>query len=344
MTSHLGFPLEIVLIFVGVIGFSVLIDVRAYRKGALMSVKEATAWSVFWVFAALAFYGFLWWRFDRQWADLFLVGYVLEESLSVDNLMVFMAVFTSFNIKGLLQRRILFFGILGAIAFRLIFASIGTAMFAMSPWVGFLFAAIVAWTGWKMLTAGEGDEDLTDYSEHWSVGMTEKVIPIFPRLHLERFFINSHIVDELKEADPSIDISRPAALYATPAFLCLIAVQVTDVMFSFDSVPAVVAVTGEPILVYGAMIFAVLGLRALYYLLAGLMRYLVHLEKAVIALLFYIALKLSIQASNELFHWPGVHIPPAASLGIVLTILGIGVAASLIFPENSELEEDSSSA
>lgn len=334
--GHFGFPLETIIIFFVVIAFSVYMDLHAHRKQTEISVKDASLWSLFWVGLALCFYAYLWVRFDKSWADLYLAGYVLEKSLSVDNLMVFMAIFASFGIRNILQHRILYWGIIGALVFRAIFVVIGTSLFFASPYVGFVFAAIVGWSGYKMLTAGGGDEDIHDYSEHWSVKLTEKIMPVFPRLHFEKFFITKAVVKDLQDADPSIKISKPAALFATPAFLCLMAIETSDVMFAFDSVPAVIAITQEPLLVYAAMIFAILGLRSLYFVLAALTKYLVHLEKAVIALLFFIAFKLALQSWNHAIGDTGFHISPNMSLLIILLTLAAGVVASFIFPEKDD--------
>jgi tellurite resistance protein TerC len=332
MEHHFGFPLETIVIFFVVIGFSVYMDLHAHRKQTEITAKDATMWSLFWIGLALAFYAYLWLRFSKEWADLYLAGYVLEKSLSVDNLMVFMAIFSSFAIKGILQHRILYWGIIGALVFRAIFVVVGTSLFYASAWVGFVFAAIVAWSGWKMLTARGGDDEIEDYSHHWSVRMTEKIMPIFPRLHLDRFFLTQAVVKDLQEADPSINISKPAAIFATPAFLCLMAIETSDIMFAFDSVPAVIAITQEPLLVYAAMIFAILGLRSLYFILAALTKYLIYLEKAVIALLFFIAAKLALQAWNHAIGDTGIHISANMSLLIVLGILALGVILSLILP------------
>jgi tellurite resistance protein TerC len=254
--------------------------------------------------------------------------------------MVFMAIFASFGIKGALQHRILYWGIIGALVFRALFVAAGTGLFSLAPWVGFIFAAVVAWSGWKMLTAGGDDDEITDYSEHWSVKMTEKMMPIFPRLHAERFFVTRQIVADLAKSDPTIKMAKNAAVFATPAFLCLMAIETSDIMFAFDSVPAVIAVTQEPLLVYAAMIFAVLGLRSLYFVLAALTRYLVHLEKAVIALLFFIAFKLTLQSGEHVFGWDFLHISPNASLLIVLGVLAAGVVASFIWPGEKDDDED----
>lgn len=331
MTSF-GFPVETIVLFFAVIVFSVFMDLFAHRHQKEISLRDAGMWSIFWVAVALAFYGYLWGRFDKTWADLYLAGYALEKALAIDNLMVFMAIFASFGIKGALQHRILYWGIIGALVFRAAFVAIGTGLLAVAPWFGFLFAAIVAWTGWKMLSARESQEDLHDYSEHWSVRLASKVMPVFPRLHAERFFITRAVARDLERAEPGLRLEGNATLFATPAFLCLIAIETSDVMFAFDSVPAVIAVTQEPLLVYAAMIFAVLGLRSLYFVLAALTRYLVHLEKAVIALLFFIAFKLTIQAGEHAFGWDFLHISPMVSLGIVLGTLALGIGASFVWP------------
>ncbi|MBK1664971.1 tellurium resistance protein TerC [Rhodospirillum rubrum] len=337
--AHFGFPIETIIIFFTVIGFSVFIDLFAHRHAKEISVRDASLWSCFWIGLALAFYGYLWLRFEKNWADLYLAGYALEKSLSIDNLIVFMAIFASFGIKGVLQHRILYWGIIGALVFRAIFVAVGTGLFALAPWVGFIFAAIVAWSGWKMLTSGGDNEEITDYSEHWSVKITARLMPVFPRLYAEHFFVNRATVADLAKSDPTLKLAKNAAIFATPAFLCLMAIETSDVMFAFDSVPAVIAVTQEPLLVYAAMIFAVLGLRSLYFVLAAMTKYLVHLEKAVIALLFFIAAKLTLQSGEHVFGWDFLHISPNVSLLIVLGTLAAGVIASFIWPAKEEKAE-----
>lgn len=330
--THFGFPFETLFIFFVVIGLSVFMDLFAHRQAKEISVRDAGVWSVFWISLALAFYGYLWGRFDKQWADLYLAGVALEKSLSVDNLIVFMAIFASFGIRGRLQHKILYWGILGALLFRALFVAVGTGVFQLAPWVGFGFAAIVAWSGWKMLTAGGAEEEITDYSQHWSVKLTGRLVPVFPRLYAERFFVTRAGIQDLTRSDPSVKPAREAAVFATPAFLCLVAIETSDIMFAFDSVPAVIAVTQEPLLIYAAMIFAILGLRSLYFVLAALTRYLVHLEKAVIALLFFIAFKLVLQSGAHVFGWDFLHIGPDASLVIVLGTLASGVVTSFLWP------------
>lgn len=327
---HFGFPLEVLLVFFSAIFFSVYIDLVSHRHSKEITVKNAALWSVFWISLALAFYIYLYFRFDPEWADLYLAGYVLEKSLSIDNLMVFVAIFASFGIKDQLQHRILYWGILGALIFRAIFVVIGTGLFAASPWVGFIFAAFVLWSGWKMLQSGDdNDEEIEDYTHHWSVRLVGKLMPVFPKLEQNKFFVKH---SELSAEKISF-VTRKGIRYATPAFLCLMAIETSDIAFAFDSVPAVIAVTQEPLLVYAAMIFAILGLRSLYFILAALTKYLVHLEKAVIALLFFIGIKMGIQSWNHAVFDTGIHISANISLYIVVGVLALGVIASFIFPE-----------
>ena len=244
--------------------------------------------------------------------------------------MVFMAIFASFGIRSGMQHRILYWGIMGALVFRAIFVMIGTSLFMASPWVGFAFAAFVAWSAIQMLKSGTDEQDIEDYSEHWSVKLTGRLMPIYTKLHFDRFFIKHR---ELLVNGLDNSVTRNGAIYATPAFLCLMAIETSDIAFAFDSVPAVISVTQEPLLVYAAMIFAILGLRSLYFVLAALTRYLVHLEKAVIALLFFIAGKMTLQSWNHAIGDTGIHISPSTSLMIILGMLLIGVIASLVFPE-----------
>ena len=330
---HFGFPFEVLVVFFCAILFSIYIDLVSHRHSKEITVKNAALWSIFWISLALSFYFYLEFRIEPEWADLYLAGYVLEKSLSIDNLMVFVAIFTSFGIKDHLQHRILYWGILGALIFRAIFVVIGTGLFAASPWIGFIFAAFVLWSGWKMLRGGDdNEEEIEDYTHHWSVRLVGKMMPVFPKLLQEKFFVKHNELN----ADQIVSVTRQGFRYATPAFLCLMAIETSDVAFAFDSVPAVIAVTQEPLLVYASMIFAILGLRSLYFILAALTKYLVHLEKAVIALLFFIGIKMGIQSWNHAVFDTGIHISANVSLYIVLGVLFIGVVASFIFPEKQE--------
>ena len=266
-----------------------------------------------------------------------------------------MAIFAWFKVPEGYRHRVLYWGIIGAIVFRMVFVAIGTGLLALGPYVELVFAAVVGWTGIIMLRRDEEEEANEDYSEHLAYRWVHRFFPVWPRLYGHNFFLRSHELTEACRQNPDVhlepageDLKHPeqnhpqpvkkGALVATPLFLCLAIIEISDVMFAFDSVPAVIAVSKEPLIVYSAMMFAILGLRTMYFVLEALRGYLVHLEKAVVALLFFIAVKLALSASEHLFQH-GYEISPNASLAVVLAVLALGVAASFVFPEKSKTEE-----
>lgn len=302
-------------LFVVIVVVSLWTDLRAHRHDQVISVKNAAAWSAVWIALALAFCGYVGATHGGNDASLFLTGYLLEKSLSVDNLFVIMAIFASFSIKDEYQHRVLYYGILGALVLRLLFVAAGTTLVAIGgKFVLGLFGLFVLWSAWKMWQSMNSEhKEIEDYTEHFAVRWTRKFFPVHPYLAGHNFFTRSEGV-----------------LYATPLFLCLVTVEMADVMFAFDSVPAIIAVTEKPFLVYTSNIFAILGLRSLYFLLAAAKRYLCHLEKAVIGILVFIGFKMMAGVAGL------GHINPMVSLCIVLGLLVIGIAASYIFPEKNE--------
>lgn len=324
-----GFPVEAVVILAIAVVASVWLDLFSHRNAEEVTFKNAAAWSVFWITLALSFYGYLHFRYSPEAASLFLSGYVLEKALSIDNMMVFVAIFASFNIKGILQHRILYYGIAGALIFRAIFVAVGTAVFGLSHWIEVLFAAIVLWTGVKMFIGSANEDETEDYSEHWSVRLTRRIVPVIPRMVGKQFLVGRTQAHEIAQRD-GFELPKRAGFYATPMLLCLMAIEISDIVFSFDSVPAIIAVTQEPFLVYASVIFAILGLRNLYFMLAAAAKYLVYLEKAVALVLVFIAAKL---ASSALGIY---HIDHQVSLVVVLALILGGVLASLIFPAKEE--------
>ncbi|SOC26537.1 TerC/Alx family metal homeostasis membrane protein [Thalassospira xiamenensis] len=338
----LGYSATTIALFVGLVLLFVGIDLFAHRKDKPVSLKDALAWSFLWVLVSLGFAGYLGYTYGEEKASLFISGYALEKVLSVDNLMVFIAIFNAFSIPEAYRHRILYWGIIGAILFRLVFVVGGAALYALGPWVEFVFAGIIAFTAYKMLSGGDDDDSITDYSNHFSVRWTQRIVPVVPKLIGHNFFASKKTVEaELaKPENQGMSVVRRAAFYATPMFLCLVCIEFSDVLFAFDSVPAVIAVTKDPLLVYSAMMFAILGLRSMYFVLDALQRYMAHLEKAIIVLLFFIAFKLTISAANHMFGWPGFTIDPNVSLAIVLGTLAVGVIASIIFPSKDDDQSD----
>jgi tellurite resistance protein TerC len=328
-------------VFVGMAVGAMLLDMITHRGDKPVSLAKASIWSIFWIALSLAFAGFLYVQHGPEVASLFVTGYALEKVLSVDNLFVFMAIFAWFKVPDGLRHRVLYWGIIGAIVFRGVFVAIGTGLLAFGPWVEVIFAVIVAWTAIMMLRAGGDDEEEEDYSTHLAYRFASKLFPVWPKLHGNQFFVSRKTLEGeiTKPENAGMSLAAKGAIFATPLFLCLVVAEVSDVLFAFDSVPAVIAVSREPLIVYSAMLFAILGLRTMYFVLEALKRYLVHLEKTVIALLFFIAIKLGLNATDHLFHH-GYSISANTSLLIVMVVLVIGIVASLIFPakEDSETE------
>lgn len=353
MTQHLGFPLETVIMFLLLSVGAIVIDLYAHRSNQPMSLKSATWWSLFWVLISVLFGLYLWWHHGSEVASLYYTGYALEKVLSVDNLFLMMAVFSWFNIPEGLRHRVLYWGIIGAIVFRMIFVAIGTSLLALGPYVELLFAAIVGWTAVMMLRKKEDDTENMDYSEHLAYRWVHHFFPVFPRLHGHYFFLNSQQLAQAQAQMPDIQLewnennsknnlknnqllgNKKHGWVATPLFLCLAVIELSDVMFAFDSVPAIIAVSKDPLIVYSAMMFAILGLRTMYFVLEALKNHLIYLEKAVIVLLFFVAFKLALAASNHIFHH-GWEISPNTSLIVVILVLAIGIAASYMLPEKSK--------
>ncbi|MBM76232.1 MAG: tellurium resistance protein TerC [Proteobacteria bacterium] len=347
----LGFPTNTVAIFIVAFVCSIIVDLIQHRNAEEISFKSSVIWSIFWIVLSLAFYGWVRMEHGKDCGNLFLTGYVLEKTLSVDNLMVFIAVFKYFNIKDVLQHRILYLGILGAIIFRGVFVAAGSLLLHFEGWAELIFGAFVAWAGYMMLGGEDEDEEEPDYEQMWLVDVFRGFYPIFPALVQDRFFISKEEAEKIAQSEQekngtTINFKQGALRYMTPAFVCLLVIEGSDVLFAFDSVPAVIAVTHEPLLVFSAMIFAILGLRSLYFVLVALTKYLVHIETAVIFVLFFIAGKMFLHAYEKLqaktfTNLPEFHldISPTLSMYIVLGMLSLGVIASFIWPEEDDEEE-----
>ena len=312
--------MHLVVFLIGVV-ICLYIDLRVHRQDQVISMKDALYWSIVWTVLALLFAVYIGLTHGREDASLYLAGYLLERSLSMDNLFVIMAIFSAFAIKDEFQHRVLFFGILGAIIFRMIFIAAGTSLITLfGPYALTAFGLFVLWSAWKMWQQmDKAKEAIEDYTNHWSVVWTRKFFPVHNKLDGHNFFVRVQ------------DGSRHI-LKATPLFLCLVAVEICDIMFAFDSVPAIIVITQDPYLIYTSNIFAVLGMRAMYFLLAAAKRYLCHLEKGVIVILVYIGIKMLLAVVS------GIHIPPMVSLAIVGLLLAGGVAASLIWPVKEDNE------
>lgn len=287
----IGFPPLTVGIFCVTVLALLVLDLSMHRKDKIVSLGSAVSWSLFYVAVALAFAGYLFMEHGSETASLFLTGYALEKVLAFDNLFVFSLIFSYFAISPALQHKALYWGIGGAIVFRLIFVVIGAGSVALiGPMVELVFAALIFFSVYLMLKSG--DDDDVDYMNTWYAKAIKKVYP-----NVSAFV------------------------------LAIVAIEISDIMFSFDSVPAIIAVTKDPLLIYSAMIFAILGLRSMYFIIAALSRFFVYMDTAVIVVLIFIGMKLTL---NALF---GLHIDPIISLGIILTVLAGGAFASVMYKD-----------
>ncbi len=329
--EHLGFPTETVVIFAATIILSLFFDLYAHRGEECITIKSACLWSAFWVLLSIAFGLYLYVHHGMEMASLFFTGYALEKVLSVDNLFVMMAIFSWFAIPGQYRHRILYWGVLGAIVFRAVFVLIGTKLMSLGPYMELIFAVIVGYTAVVMLKKRDDAEEVKDYSNHIAFRMVRRFFPVWPRLHGHNFFLHrdTALEESRRDSVPIEGLGRRFPWAATPLFLCLAVIEVSDIMFAFDSVPAIIAVSREPLIIYSAMIFAILGLRSLYFVLETLSGRLIYLDKAVIVLLFFITFKLLLSGVNHIFG-TGIDISPMTSLVIVLSVLVIGIAASLV--------------
>ncbi|MFB9683791.1 TerC family protein [Amycolatopsis plumensis] len=286
----------------GVILLMLAVDLLAHRRAHVVGVREALAWSAVWVALGLAFGAVIWWVWGAEFAGQYFAGYVIEKSLAVDNVFVFAIIFGYFAVPREYQHRVLFYGVLGALVFRAVFIAAGSVLIASFAWILYVFGAFLVLTGIRM--ALHRDETV-DYENNAVLRVFRRLVPATDRFHGKKFFV--------REAGRRV---------ATPLLTVLVLIEVSDVVFAVDSIPAIFAVTQEPFLVFTSNAFAILGLRAMYFLLADLMHRFVYLKLGLAAVLVWVGVKMLL-----LDVWK---IPTALSLGVVGAILATAVTASLL--------------
>ncbi|OMQ16223.1 tellurium resistance protein TerC [Modestobacter sp. VKM Ac-2676] len=289
-----------------------VLDFAVTRRPHAVSMREAVGWSIFYVALPLAFAVFIWVQYGSQTGLEYLTGYLVEKSLSVDNLFVFMLLLSAFAVPAELQQRVLLYGIVGALVLRAIFIALGAAALQNLSWAFLLFGAILLLTAVKVLRdqrSGHGNE--LDISSMRSVRLLRRLMPVTETYH-----------------GPQLFIREAGKRTATPFALVVFAVLATDVVFAVDSVPAVYGITGDPFLVFATNAFALLGLRALYFVLQGALSKLVHLGYGLAAILGFIGVKLVLHWAHGV--WPATpEIPTLLSLGVIVGILALVTATSL---------------
>ncbi len=274
------------------------------RKEHRASLRESILWSIVWTLVALAFNAWVYFRFGHAPGVEFLTAYVIERSLSFDNIFIFIVIFNYFAVPAELHHRVLFWGILGALIARGLFIGLGIALLAKFAWLIYLFGAFLVYTGWKVL---RDQETQIEPERNPVVKLFRRIFRITEGYEGKNFWV-----------------SRKGLLFATPLLLVLVVIEASDILFAVDSIPAVFGVTRDPFIAFTSNIFAILGLRALYFLLAGLMHRFGYLNYGLGLVLIFIGAKMVVH--------PWIEIPVEISLGLVVVLLAGSVAFSLWRP------------
>jgi TerC family integral membrane protein len=322
MLDTIGTP-TLWAVTIGLVVVLLVVDFIATRKPHEVSMREALGWSAFYVALPLAFGGYIWSQHGGDRGVEYYTGYLVEKTLSVDNLFVFMLLLAAFAVPPVLQQRVLLYGIIGALVLRGLFIALGAAALSAFDWVFLVFGLILLATGVKLLkdAISGHDHDEKDVSSMRSVKFMRRFMPV------------------TEEYDgPRMTVLQNGRRALTPLALVVVAVFATDLVFAIDSVPAVYGITGDPYLVFATNAFALLGLRALYFVLQGALAKLVHLSYGLAAILGFIGVKLALHWAH--MTWSSVpEIPTLASLGVIVGILAVTVTTSLIASKRAESQQ-----
>lgn len=281
-----------------------------HRKSHEVKIKEALIWSAVWISLALIFNYGIYYFMGKEKAFEFLTGYLIEKSLSIDNLFVFIMLFTFFDVKPKYQHKVLFWGILGALVLRAIFIFAGVALISKFHWIIYVFGGFLVYTGIKMLF--HKDEKI-EPDKNILVKLFKRFFPVTEKMHEGKFFVKKN-----------------AKTFATPLFVVLLVVEFTDLIFAVDSIPAILAVSNDTFIIFTSNVFAILGLRALYFALAGITKYFYYLKYGLSAILVFVGVKMVIVGFYK--------IPIIYSLFTILGILIVSIVISLIFPKKEKAE------
>ncbi len=297
------------IIFAVLVGVMLGLDLGVFhKKDHEISIKESLFWSAIWILVALVFNFGVYFFKGHDDGMKFLVGYVLERSLSIDNLFVFLLIFNYFEVPSKYQYRVLLWGIFGALVLRALFVAFGIALIHYFQWTIYVFGVILIVTGFKL--AVEKDKQI-EPEKNVVLKLFRKVVPVSAEYDGGHFFTR-----------------KKGLLMATPLFIVLLVIETTDVIFAVDSIPAVLAITTDPFIVYSSNVFAILGLRALYFALAAMMRLFHHLHYGLALILIFVGVKMGISKF--------VHIPISLALGLILGVLALSIIASIIWPQKAK--------
>ena len=295
-------PFWVWLAVLGVIVLMLAVDLFAHRKAHVIGVREAALWSAAWVGFGVGFGALVWQLYGAEFGQQYFAGYLIEKSLAVDNVFIWAIIFTYFGVPREYQHRVLFFGVLGALVFRGIFIAAGSAIIASAGWVLYLFAAFLLFTGYKMIRQRN---EHPEPEKSRALKLFRRYVPMTDKFHGQKFLVRKN-----------------GLVLATPLLAVLVLVEVTDIIFAVDSIPAIFAVTDEVFLVFTANAFAILGLRAMYFLLADLIHRFIYLKIGLALVLVWVGIKMLLKIDIY-------YIPTPLSLAVIATILGVSIGASL---------------
>ena len=298
--------------FAAFVTAALALDLYKHRSARTVEFGEALRWSGFWLTIGFGFAGVMWAGYGGTAAAEYTSAYLLEKSLAVDNLFVFALIFSYFKVPKEYQHRVLFLGVLGALVFRGIFLAAGVAVVSAFEWIFFIFGAFLVYTALKLAKNGE-DPDI-DPGKSFAVRLLRKVVPVGEQYEGQRMLVR-----------------RAGVLTATPLLAVVVAIEAADILFAVDSVPAVLAVSDNLFVVYTSNALAILGLRALYFCLAGLLTRFHLLNKGLSVVLGFIGVKMLLQATQHYAHGLPT-IPTALSLAVIVLVLAAVIAGSLLFP------------
>ena len=331
------------ILFYVLVFIMLIADLKMFGKKGQheVGVKEALKMTAVWIGVSLVFCAGIYFFYPvepHEKAMEFLAGYLIEKSLSMDNLFVFLMLFSYFGIKGKYQHEVLFWGIFGALVLRSIFIFAGAAMVERFEWVLGLFGLFLLYTGSKMFTHDE--EAQTDPANNFIVKLFKRFFPVTDKMHEDKFFVK-----EVKELE-SKEVSGKVRRVATPLFIALIVIETTDVAFAVDSIPAVFSVSRDPFIVLTSNIFAILGLRALYFALAAVAKYFTYLKYGLGVILIFVGIKMLLAMNeyiNQIGTWlgldlnmPHIEVPTPLSLAIIFGLLVASMGLSVLLSKKSQ--------
>src|SRR5688572_19970424 len=279
-----------------------------HKKSAEISVRDALVWTGIWITLAMVFNFFIFQYFGRQQAIEFFTGYIIEKSLSVDNIFVIIMIFSYFHVPPSYQHKVLFWGILGALVMRVIFIFAGIELIHRFHWLIYIFGGFLVVTGLRMVFGGDSK---IEPEKNPVVRLVRRIFPVTESFDGDRFFVR-----------------RNTKLWATPLFVVVILIETTDLIFAVDSIPAILAITDDPFIVYTSNVFAILGLRSLYFALSGIDKYFHFLKYGLAAILVFVGVKMCVADYYK--------IPIEISLMVIVSVLLVAILASVIFPQKQQ--------